>query len=56
MRCATCAKQAMIEIRMRIGNEDVTFRRCGRCEAQAWESHEGALPLSRVLELARVPR
>jgi hypothetical protein len=56
MRCATCAKANLVEIRMRIGESDVTFRRCGRCETQAWESHEGHMPLSRVLELARSPR
>jgi len=56
MHCATCAKTNLVEIRMRIGDADVTFRRCGRCETQAWETHDGALPLSRVLELARSPR
>jgi hypothetical protein len=53
MRCATCAKSALVEIRMRIGGSEVTFRRCGRCETQAWETAEGQVPLSRVLELAR---
>lgn len=56
MRCATCAKANLVEIRMRIGDADVTFRRCGRCEAQAWEGNDGRLPLSRVLQLARAPR
>jgi hypothetical protein len=53
MHCARCAKGAIIEIRMRIGESDVTFRRCGRCEAQSWESADGHIPLTRVLELAR---
>ncbi len=53
MRCASCAKGALIEIRMRIGESDLTFRRCGRCETQSWESADGHVPLNRVLELAR---
>jgi len=53
MRCSTCAKGALIEIRMRVGESDITFRRCGRCESQVWESADGHIPLTRVLELAR---
>ncbi len=55
MRCANCTKRSLVEIRMRIGEADVVFRRCGRCETQAWEGIEGDLPLSAVLELARSP-
>jgi hypothetical protein len=39
---------------MRIAEREVTFRRCGRCEAQSWETAEGLVPLGHVLELARV--
>jgi hypothetical protein len=53
MRCTTCAKGALVEIRMRIGGSEVTFRRCGRCEAQAWETVDGPLGLADVLDLAR---
>ena len=31
----------MIEIHMRVAERDVTFRRCGRCEAQTWETADG---------------
>lgn len=44
----------MIEIRIRVADCDVTFRRCGRCEAQTWETADGPVPLVHVLELARV--
>jgi hypothetical protein len=54
MRCTTCGKGALVEIRMRIGGADVTFRRCGRCETQAWETVEGPVALQDVLDLARV--
>ncbi|MGI8795579.1 MAG: hypothetical protein ACR2IR_03150 [Acidimicrobiia bacterium] len=38
---------------MRIGGSDITFRRCGRCETQAWETVEGPVALTDVLDLAR---
>jgi len=37
---------------MRVGDEEITFRRCARCEANAWEGEDGRLSLDRVLELA----
>jgi hypothetical protein len=43
----------MIEIRMRVAERDLTFRRCGKCEAQSWETTEGPMALVHVLELAR---
>lgn len=55
MRCSTCAKGALIEIRMRVAEAELTFRRCGRCDAKSWEDAEGPIPLGRVLELVRVP-
>jgi hypothetical protein len=54
VRCPRCAKSTLVEIRMRIAEREVTFRRCGRCEAQSWETAEGPMPLGEVLELARV--
>ncbi len=39
---------------MRIAEREVTFRRCGRCEQQSWETVDGPIPLGHVLELARV--
>ena len=53
MRCSTCSKSALVEIRMRIGSSDVTFRRCGRCDTQAWETVEGPIALAEVLDIAR---
>jgi hypothetical protein len=53
MLCARCAKTATVEIRMRVAERDVTFRRCGRCEMQSWETAEGPIPLVHVLDLAR---
>jgi DNA polymerase III alpha subunit (gram-positive type) len=55
MRCPTCAKGSIIEINMCVSGSDLTFRRCGHCEAQTWEAAEGVVPLTRVLELVRAP-
>ncbi len=55
MRCPSCAKASIIEIRMRVSGSDLTFRRCGGCESQTWEAPEGVVPLTRVLELVRAP-
>ncbi len=52
MRCARCSKGTLIEIKMTVAGSDLTFRRCGRCENQVWESTDGALTLRSVLELA----
>jgi hypothetical protein len=54
VRCTTCSNVGLIEIHMRVAERDLTFRRCGRCEAQTWESADGPMPLVHVLELARV--
>jgi hypothetical protein len=56
MICAVCGQSETVSIRMKVGGEEITFRRCARCEANAWEGEEGRLSLDRVLELARHPR
>ena len=53
MRCPTCATGALIEIRMEVGGAPVTFRRCGRCDTQGWESLDAPISLDHVLDLAR---
>ncbi len=54
MSCPSCVQGSIIEIHMRVSGADLTFRRCGRCEAQTWEApEEGVVPLTRVLELVQ---
>ncbi len=53
MRCERCGKATVIEIRMQVGEAELTFRRCGNCEAQGWEDHDRSLSLPEVLDLAR---
>lgn len=53
MHCARCSKAALVEIRMHVGERELTFRRCGRCEAQSWETADGPILLANVLDLAR---
>jgi hypothetical protein len=52
MRCGRCAK-AVVEIRVRLGDADLTFRRCERCDSQAWETADGEIELDDVLGLVR---
>ena len=52
-KCTTCAKDRLITIRMRIAGRDVVFQRCSACETNTWQENAGAVPLARVLELAR---
>ncbi len=56
MQCERCRKANLIEIKMTVGETELTFRRCGKCELQAWRGEDGEMPLSRVLELAHVRR
>jgi hypothetical protein len=56
MICAACGNCETVSIRMRVGGEEITFRRCAKCEANAWEGEDGRLSLDRVLELAREAR
>jgi ribosomal protein S27AE len=54
LRCPRCQKSTLVEIHMKIAEREVTFRRCGRCEAQTWETADGPLPLGHVIDMARV--
>jgi len=53
MRCAHCGSDDVIEIRMSVGDQDVSFRRCGKCETQGWTDGEDVIDLTEVLDLAR---
>jgi len=41
---------------MRIGGEEIEFRRCSQCEVNHWADETGDISLDEVLELARAPR
>ena len=53
MRCPSCNSDAYVEINISLGENDVAFGRCGRCETQKWESQECDINLSEVLTLAK---
>ena len=53
MSCTGCANADLIAIRMRIGGEELVFRRCNKCELNHWENSVGEISLVDVLELAR---
>lgn len=53
MKCPNCQSDTYVEISMTLGEKDVSFRRCGRCETQKWESGDADLELSNVLKFAK---
>ncbi len=53
MRCPNCKSDTYVEITMALGDNDVAFRRCGRCETQKWESEEQDIDLTSVLAYAK---
>lgn len=53
MRCPNCSSDTYVEINMQLGNNEVAFRRCGRCETQKWESHHEDIDLKEVLTFAK---
>jgi hypothetical protein len=53
MHCDTCVNGSYIEIKMQVNGSELTFRRCGTCEAQRWDDVDGDVLLDEVLELAR---
>ncbi len=56
MTCNGCAGANDVAIRMRIGGEEIVFRRCSKCEVNQWEAGTGEISLDEVLELARSSR
>jgi len=56
MSCTGCAGANVIAIRMRIGGEEIVFRRCSKCEVNHWADGSGEITLEEVLELARTSR
>lgn len=53
MQCPNCTSDTYVEISMTLGDKDVSFRRCGRCETQKWESEDETIDLTSVLKYAR---
>lgn len=53
MRCPECQSDTYVEITMVLGEKDVSFRRCGRCETQKWESDNQDVDLTSVLDFAK---
>lgn len=53
MRCPNCKSDTYVEINMHLGDNEVSFHRCGRCETQKWGNHEGDIDLKEVLVYAK---
>lgn len=53
MRCKGCGNVNLIEIRLSVGDDQVSLHRCANCDVRAWVGPQGAVGLDHVLELAR---
>jgi hypothetical protein len=53
MECPVCGANGVVEIRMQVGNRDVQFRRCVRCENQNWRADDHVIDLAEVRGLVR---
>lgn len=53
MHCPSCKSDTYVEINMTLGENEVAFRRCGRCETQKWETKDKDIDLTNVLEFAK---
>jgi hypothetical protein len=46
----------VVTIRMRVGERELVFSGCARCESNTWEDDGDVVSLDEVLELARTTR
>jgi len=56
MKCPNCHTRQLVVIEMHVSGEHVALHSCSSCDLRWWETHEGMLSLSRVLDLATVGR
>jgi transcription elongation factor Elf1 len=56
MKCPNCQTREMVVIQMVVSSERVALHSCSSCDLRWWETREGLLSLSGVLDLATVGR
>ena len=56
MKCPNCHTREMVIIEMVVSGERVALHSCSSCDLRWWESRDGMLTLSGVLDLATVGR
>jgi hypothetical protein len=56
MKCPNCPTRDLVVIEMLVSGEPVVLNSCSSCDLRWWETRDGLLPLSGVLDLATVGR
>lgn len=51
MKCPKCRTRSLVVIQMKVAGEPVVLRSCSYCDTRWWESLDGSLSLSSVLEM-----
>ena len=52
MKCPNCQTRELVVIEMMVSGEPVALHSCSSCDLRWWETRDGMLSLSRVLDLA----
>jgi hypothetical protein len=56
MKCPNCQTKELVVIEMFVSGEPVKLHSCSACDLRWWETSDGAVSLSRVLDRAAVAR
>jgi transcriptional regulator NrdR family protein len=52
MKCPRCDNSRLVLIEVTVGGQQLTMRRCWRCDSRSWHTQEAELALPAVLDLA----
>ena len=56
MNCSRCKTARLVEIRVNLGERQVTMHSCSRCDSRWWDSEGENMALPSVVELATTRR
>ena len=56
MPCPKCSKRRLVEIKVNLGDRQITMHSCSACTARWWDADGEQVRLPEVLELATVRR
>jgi hypothetical protein len=56
MPCPVCRKRRVVEIKVVVGERQLTMHSCSACTARWWDADGEQVKLPKVLELATVRR
>jgi hypothetical protein len=52
MKCPMCRIRQLVVITLQVSGEPITLHSCSHCDRRWWQSMDGSLTLTSVLELA----